>query len=92
MIILLNSETYPLQQGLRSNVIDNRIVVRLLRNMLPVKQGLRFDHIQEIVGHNAPQRPTSNKTRIKTLIIPALSFSSFTSPRPTSIKTRIKTD
>ena len=62
----------PLQQGLRRANTLFRIVNTAVRDHLPLKQGLRPSRLHQEAHAAASQRPSSIKTRIKTLLGSAL--------------------
>ncbi len=63
---------------------------KLVRDHIPLKQGLRRRHHFLTPALNSCPRPYSIKTRIKTKVILHKGLL-ITGPRPYSIKTRIKT-
>ncbi len=61
-----------------------------LKNQLPQKQGLRHIADRSFIKPPQSQKPTSTKTRIKTLLYRII-VCLRTTQKPTSTKTRIKT-
>ena len=85
-------DQHPLKQGLRQHLIGTRVEdFHVVRDQHPLKQGLRPAFSLANCLPSTRPRPTSTKTRIKTVDDHGSGVNYYARPRPTSTKTRIKT-